>query len=83
MQAGIQDFQWDGRSNNGAINPPGKYSLSIVAQDASKNPVAISTEVQGVVDSVDMTQDPPVLTIGGQQFTLDKIKRVTKTAATA
>ena len=83
VQAGIQDFQWDGRSNNGAINPPGKYSLSIVAQDASKNPVAISTEVQGVVDSVDMTQDPPVLTIGGQQFTLDKIKRVTKTAATA
>jgi flagellar basal-body rod modification protein FlgD len=83
VQAGIQDFQWDGRSNNGAINPPGKYALSIVAQDASKNPVAISTEVQGVVNSVDMTQDPPVLSIGGQEFTLDKIKRVTKTASSS
>jgi flagellar basal-body rod modification protein FlgD len=34
--------------------------------------------VQGVVDSVDVTKAPPVLSIGGQTFTLDKIKRVVR-----
>jgi hypothetical protein len=33
-----------------------------------------------VVDSVDLTQTP-VLSIGGQTFTLDKIKRVVKQGA--
>ena len=43
--------------------------------------VAVSTEVQGIVDSVDLTQDPPILSIGGQTFTLDKIKRVLRAAS--
>jgi flagellar basal-body rod modification protein FlgD len=34
--------------------------------------------VQGVVDSVDLTTTPPNLSIGGQTFTLDKIKRVVR-----
>ncbi len=31
-----------------------------------------------MVDSVDLTKTPPVLSIGGQTFTLDKIKRVVR-----
>ncbi len=34
-----------------------------------------------MVDSVDVTKSPPVLSIGGQTFTLDKIKRVVRPAA--
>jgi flagellar basal-body rod modification protein FlgD len=34
--------------------------------------------VQGVVDSVDLTQSPPVLSIGAQTFSLDKIKRIVR-----
>jgi flagellar basal-body rod modification protein FlgD len=34
--------------------------------------------VQGTVDSVDLTRSPAVLSIGGQNFTLDKIKRVVR-----
>ena len=40
--------------------------------------MAISTEVQGVVDSVDLTASPPLLSIGGQNYTTDKIKRVVR-----
>ena len=40
--------------------------------------MAISTEVQGVVDSVDLTASPPLLSIGGQSYTTDKIKRVVR-----
>jgi flagellar basal-body rod modification protein FlgD len=78
LNAGAQAFQWDGRSNNGALNPDGAYTMSITAKDASGSNVAISTEVRGTVDSVDLTQNPPVLSIGGQTFTLDKIKSVVR-----
>src|SRR6266850_1064775 len=40
--------------------------------------VAVSTEVKGTVDSIDLTQTPPTLKIGGQSFTLDKIKQVVR-----
>jgi flagellar basal-body rod modification protein FlgD len=60
--------------------PDGVYKISLTATDASKQPVAVSTEVEGVVDSVDLTKTPPTLSIGGQDFTVDQIKRVTKPA---
>jgi flagellar basal-body rod modification protein FlgD len=55
--------------------------MAVVAKDASGQPVSIPTEIQGRVDSVDLTQTPPVLSIGGQNFTLDKIKRVLRPGA--
>jgi flagellar basal-body rod modification protein FlgD len=30
------------------------------------------------VDSVDLSQSPPVMSINGQNYTLDKIKRVVR-----
>jgi flagellar basal-body rod modification protein FlgD len=81
VQAGQQQFVWDGRGNNGNAWPAGSYKLSVTAKDANNQPVAVATEVQGVVDWVDLTKNPPVLSVGGQEFTLDKVKRVTRTAA--
>jgi flagellar basal-body rod modification protein FlgD len=81
VNAGQQNFVWDGRGNNGTPNPDGNYTLSITAKDPSGNNVAISTEVSGTVDSVDLTKSPPVLNIGGQSFTVDKIKRVVRPGA--
>ena len=78
MNAGQQSFTWDGRDNNGVKWPDGNYTISVVGKDANGQPVSISSEVQGTVDSVDVTQTPPVLSIGGQTFTLDKIKRVVR-----
>jgi flagellar basal-body rod modification protein FlgD len=74
--AGPQQFNWDGKGNNGTQWADGNYTMSIVAKDANNQPVAISTEVTGLVDAVDVTQNPPVLTIGTQTFTIDQIKEV-------
>ncbi len=52
--------------------------MSIASKDANGQSVAIATEIQGVVDSADLTQDPPLLSIGGQTFSLDKIKRIVR-----
>jgi flagellar basal-body rod modification protein FlgD len=81
MNAGSQKFTWDGRDNAGVKWPDGNYTLSVSAKDASGQAVSIPSEVQGLVDAVDLTQQPPVLSIGGQTFTLDKIKRVVRPSA--
>src|SRR3954466_3331449 len=76
--AGQQNFQWDGRGNTGTKSPDGDYTMTISAKDASGNAVAISTQVSGTVDSVDLNATPPTLQIGGQSFTADKIKKVVR-----
>ena len=81
MQTGQQVFQWDGKTNAGQQLPDGTYKMTITAKDASGQSVAISTEVSGTVDSVDLSKTPPVLTVGGQNFTVDQIKRITRAGA--
>jgi len=78
LSAGAQNFNWDGRGNNGVKWPDGDYTLTVTAKDPSGNTVAVATEVKGTVDSVDLTQNPPMLKIGGQSFSLDKIKQVVR-----
>ncbi|NEW88222.1 flagellar biosynthesis protein FlgD [Rhodopseudomonas sp. WA056] len=82
-----QAFAWDGRGNDGTQWPDGNYKLSIVATDASGQTATVSTQIYGTIDSVDLTQTPPKLSIGGQSFTLDQINKLvrptTSTPATA
>jgi len=81
---GVMNFTWDGRGNDGKSWPAGNYTMSATAVDANNQSVGISTEVQAVVDSVDLTQDPPTLSVNGQNYTMDKIKRIVRpTASTA
>ena len=81
VSAGEQKFQWDGRGTNGTKWPDGSYTMTITAKDSAGQNVAISTEVSGTVDSVDLSTSPPTLSIGGQKFTADKIKRVVRPGA--
>jgi flagellar basal-body rod modification protein FlgD len=81
LDTGVQNFVWDGRNNSGVKQPDGDYKLSITAKDASGQPVAVSTEIQGIVDSVDMSKSPPVLLVNNTEYALDKIKRVVRSAS--
>jgi len=78
VNPGTQPFTWNGQGNDGRLWPNGSYTLTATAVDASNQSVGISTEVQATVDSVDLTQDPPQLSINGQNYTLDKIKRIVR-----
>ena len=80
LNTGTHPFEWDGKDASGLQWPDGNYTISVTAQDASGKPVAIPTEIEAVVDSADLTQTPPVLSIAGQDYTLDKIKRVIRTS---
>lgn len=76
VQSGTQQFAWDGKNNSGVQQPDGAYTLNITAVDTSGQPVAISTQIVGNVDSVDLTQNPPVLSIAGQNYGLNQVKSV-------
>jgi flagellar basal-body rod modification protein FlgD len=71
-----QPFTWNGQGTDGSQLPDGQYKLTATGTDGSGNSVAISTEVVGVVSSVDLTQSPPLLSIGGQSYTVNQIKGI-------
>ena len=71
-----QPFTWNGKGADGTQWQDGQYTLTATATDSSGNSQAITTAIQGVVSSVDLTQTPPLLTIDGQSFTVNQIQRI-------
>jgi flagellar basal-body rod modification protein FlgD len=72
-----QPFIWNGLGSDGTTKwPDGKYTISVTAKDANNNTVAVATQIVGTVDSVDLTQSPPLLSIGGQTFTVNQIQSI-------
>jgi flagellar basal-body rod modification protein FlgD len=78
LQAGTNTFNWNGMGNNGTQWPDGTYTISVTANDASGQSVGVSTLVTGVVNSVDLTKNPPLLSVNGQNFTINQIQGVTR-----
>jgi flagellar basal-body rod modification protein FlgD len=80
VNAGNQQFTWNGLGNDGTQWPDGTYTLTATGVDASGQTAAITTQVQAPVDSVDLTQTPPVLSIAGQNYTMNQIQKLVATA---
>jgi flagellar basal-body rod modification protein FlgD len=78
LQAGMQPFTWDGKDASGLQWPDGNYTMAVTAQDSTGQTVSLPTEIEGVVDSVDLTQSPPTLSINGQSYTLNQITRAVR-----
>jgi flagellar basal-body rod modification protein FlgD len=70
-------FTWDGLGNDGTQWPDGKYTMTATAADGAGNSVGVSTQIRGVVSSVDLSQSPPLLSINGQTYTVNQIKSIT------
>jgi flagellar hook assembly protein FlgD len=66
----------DGKGNDGTQWPDGQYKLTATAADTAGNAVAVNTQIQGVVNSVDLTQSPPLLSINGQNYLVNQIKSI-------
>jgi flagellar basal-body rod modification protein FlgD len=81
VNAGEATFTWDGKGTDGVAYPDGDYTLSVTGKDANGNTIGIATEILGTVNSVDLTASPPLLSIGNQTYTVDKVKRVINTTS--
>ena len=78
VNAGSQSFTWNGQGNDGKLWPDGNYTISITGVDANGQTSTVSTQVQAPVDSVDLTQNPPLLSINGQTYQLSDIQKIVR-----
>jgi flagellar basal-body rod modification protein FlgD len=76
LAAGDQTFNWDGLLADGNQAPDGTYAIEIDAKDADGNRIDVSTEMEGVVEAVDLTGVEPVLTVNGSEIGLSAVKSV-------
>ncbi len=76
LNAGSQTYSWNGQGTNGVTWPDGQYTLSIGATGANGQPVTVSTQVQGTVTGVNLSQNPPQLTVGGQSYPISSIQSI-------
>jgi flagellar basal-body rod modification protein FlgD len=76
LNAGTQSFTWNGKGNNGQTWPDGTYTLSINATGANGQAASVSTQVQGVVSGVNLSSNPPTLTVGGQKVQISQITSI-------
>src|SRR5271170_7291636 len=66
LNAGTQSYTWNGVGSSGQTWPDGTYTMAISATGANGQAVTTTTQVQGVVTAVNINQNPPTLTVGGQ-----------------
>jgi flagellar basal-body rod modification protein FlgD len=78
LQTGNNTFSWNGQGSNGTQWPDGTYTAAVTAQSASGQSVAVSSQISGVVSSVNLSTNPPQLSINGQNFTISQITGVSK-----
>ena len=76
LNAGTQTYSWNGQGNNGVTWPAGQYTLAINATGASGQTVAVTTQIQGTVSGVDLSQNPPELTVNGQSYPITAIQSI-------
>jgi len=77
LNAGSNEFTWDGTSDSGASVPNGIYSLEVVALDAQGNAMETTTSVTGVITAVQMDGvGNRVLLMGSLPIAYDAIREI-------
>jgi flagellar basal-body rod modification protein FlgD len=83
LQAGLNQFTWNGKDSTGTQLPDGgPYTMSISAVDANGSPVTAQSVVVGQVTSVQMNSGTPYLSIGSQLIPLSSVVGVADTGTT-
>ena len=76
VNSGDQTFAWDGRTSSGQLAPDGDYTIAISAKDAANQAMTVRTEMSGIVDTVDVSGDTPILKIGEISIAMGDVKSI-------
>jgi flagellar basal-body rod modification protein FlgD len=76
LNAGTQTYTWNGQGTNGVTWPDGQYTMAITATNASGQAVTVTTQIQGTVSGVNLSQSPPQLTISGQSYPISAVQSI-------
>lgn len=77
LNSGTQTYSWNGQGNNGQTWPDGTYTISINATGANGQAVNVSTQMQGTVSGVNLSSNPPTLTVNGQNVQISQVTSIT------
>jgi flagellar basal-body rod modification protein FlgD len=77
LSAGTQTYTWNGVGTNGVTWPDGTYTLSVSATSATGSAVTVSSQTSGTVSAVNVSQNPPQITVGGQSYPISSIQSIT------
>jgi len=83
--AGTYSYVWDGKDDQGAALPDGRYRVTFAATDGAGTPVLVSTAVSGRVAAVERT-DAGVTQLrlaDGRTVALADVRTVTQSSTTA
>jgi flagellar basal-body rod modification protein FlgD len=83
LNAGTQSYTWNGQGNNGQTWPDGTYTISINATGANGQAVTVSTQTQGTVSGVNLSTNPPTLTVAGQSVQMSQVTSITNSSASS
>lgn len=74
LDAGVHDFEWDGRNSAGAQLPDGGvYTLRVAATTASGQTVDSQVLIRGIVTAVELYDGEPYVTVGGSIVPLSQV----------
>jgi flagellar basal-body rod modification protein FlgD len=76
LNSGAQSYSWNGQGTNGVTWPAGQYTLAVNATGANGQTVAVTTQIQGTVSGVDLSQSPPQLMIGSQSYPISAVQSI-------
>jgi flagellar basal-body rod modification protein FlgD len=76
LNAGTNAYTWNGQGNNGVKWPDGSYTIAVTGTGASGQAITVTSQVQGTVTAVNMSQTPPTLTVNGQSYPISSIQSV-------
>jgi flagellar basal-body rod modification protein FlgD len=76
LNAGSNTYTWNGQGANGVTWPDGNYTMAINATGANGQPVTVTTQVQGTISGVNVSQNPPQITVGGQSYPITAIQSI-------
>jgi flagellar basal-body rod modification protein FlgD len=81
LNAGANTYSWNGQGSNGITWPAGQYTMAITANGANGQAVTVSTQIQGTVSGVNVSQNPPQITVGGQSYPLSAIQSINSSSS--
>lgn len=76
LNSGETTYNWNGRNNDGVIQPEGSYTISIEATNATNQSVTVTPSARGRVTSIDFSGSEPVLTVGNRRVPLSSVTSV-------
>ncbi|WP_338609510.1 flagellar hook assembly protein FlgD [Pelagibacterium nitratireducens] len=81
LEAGTDQIVWDGTTSSGTKLNSGQFTITIDARDGDGKYVPVATEMQGVVEGVDVSGSEPYILIGDLRIPLSSISAVRSTNA--